>query len=145
MSPRSFGRVARTFSATPDSWSYATRQNMCLYAPLGQRATLMSWDVDFVLGLGDAATAPTSLKSYVSSRPDFLQTQIKNSDAAAFSMTTKDFTSATSTATTTRVAPFGVATIGHKPLLWLVPGRPGNRAHGAFDRVARHAEYSWHR
>ncbi len=156
-----------------DSWSYNTGQNMYLYAPLGRRATLMSWDVDFVLGLGDGATvnqlfsagedgvigslfnvpayrrmlwrgyqdavngplqkdvsdaqfdarraalvknnvpatAPTSLKSYVSSRRNFLQTQIKNSDAAAFSITTKDFTSATSTATVTGIAPFGVATI----------------------------------
>lgn len=39
-----------------DSWSYNTGQNMYLYAPLGQKARLMSWDMDFVLGLGDTAT-----------------------------------------------------------------------------------------
>jgi hypothetical protein len=38
-----------------DSWSYNTGQNMYLYAPLGQRARLMPWDMDFVLGLGDGA------------------------------------------------------------------------------------------
>jgi regulation of enolase protein 1 (concanavalin A-like superfamily) len=38
-----------------DSWSYTTGQNMYMYAPLGERARLMSWDMDFVLGLGDAA------------------------------------------------------------------------------------------
>src|SRR6185436_6313196 len=39
-----------------DSWSYTTGQNMYMYAPLGERARLMSWDMDFVLGLGDGAT-----------------------------------------------------------------------------------------
>lgn len=156
-----------------DSWSYNTGQNMYLYAPLGQRAALFSWDLDFVLGLGEGATvnqlftagedgvigalfnvpayrrmlwrgyqdavngplqkaasdaqfdarraallknnvtatAPTGLKSYVAARRSFLQTQIKSADAAAFSVTTKNFTSPASTATITGVAPFGVATI----------------------------------
>jgi hypothetical protein len=40
-----------------DSWSYRTGQNMYMYAPLGERAKLMSWDEDFVLGLGDGAAA----------------------------------------------------------------------------------------
>lgn len=39
-----------------DSWSYNTGQNMYLYAPLGERAVLMSWDMDFVLGYGDPAS-----------------------------------------------------------------------------------------
>jgi hypothetical protein len=38
-----------------DSWSYNTGQNMYLYAPLGERARLISWDMDFVLGLGEGA------------------------------------------------------------------------------------------
>lgn len=41
-----------------DSWSYRTGQNMYMYAPLGERAKLLSWDIDFVLGLGDGATTP---------------------------------------------------------------------------------------
>ncbi|HEY6227863.1 MAG TPA: CotH kinase family protein, partial [Verrucomicrobiae bacterium] len=41
-----------------DSWSYNTGQNMYMYAPLGERARMMSWDMDFVLGLGDGATTP---------------------------------------------------------------------------------------
>lgn len=36
-----------------DSWSYQTGQNMYLYAPLGERARLMPWDMDFVLGMGN--------------------------------------------------------------------------------------------
>ena len=36
-----------------DSYSYRVGQNMYLYAPLGQRSTLLPWDVDFVLGEGD--------------------------------------------------------------------------------------------
>ncbi|HUS34207.1 MAG TPA: lamin tail domain-containing protein [Verrucomicrobiae bacterium] len=40
-----------------DSWSYNTGQNMYMYAPLGERSKLMSWDIDFVLGLGDGASA----------------------------------------------------------------------------------------
>lgn len=37
-----------------DSYSYRVGQNMYLYAPLGQRSTLLPWDIDFVLGEGDA-------------------------------------------------------------------------------------------
>jgi hypothetical protein len=40
-----------------DSWSYNTGQNMYMYAPLGERARMLSWDIDFVLGLGDGATS----------------------------------------------------------------------------------------
>ena len=156
-----------------DSWSYNTGQNMYLYTPLGQRATLFSWDMDFVLGLGEGATAslfsagqdsvvaalfnvpayrrmlwrgyqdavngplqktvsdaqfdarrsvllknkvtnasaPNALKNYVAARRNFLQTELRNADAAGFSVTTRDLTNATSTATITGVAPFGVATI----------------------------------
>src|SRR5258706_9565408 len=43
-----------------DSWSYNTGQNMYLYAPLGQRAELISWDLDFVLGVQGADPATTS-------------------------------------------------------------------------------------
>lgn len=39
-----------------DSYSYRVGQNMYLYAPLGQQAALLPWDIDFVLGEGDAAT-----------------------------------------------------------------------------------------
>ncbi len=38
-----------------DHWSLNTGQNMYMYAPLGARARLMSWDADFVLGLGQSA------------------------------------------------------------------------------------------
>lgn len=38
-----------------DHWSASTGQNMYMYAPLGERAKLMNWDMDFVLGLGDGA------------------------------------------------------------------------------------------
>lgn len=40
-----------------DSWTYNVGQNMYLYRQPGRRAMLMPWDIDFVLGLGDAATA----------------------------------------------------------------------------------------
>jgi regulation of enolase protein 1 (concanavalin A-like superfamily) len=40
-----------------DSYSYRVGQNMYLYAPLGQRSTLLPWDIDFVLGEGDAPGA----------------------------------------------------------------------------------------
>jgi hypothetical protein len=36
-----------------DSYSYQVGQNMFLYAPLGQRSTLLPWDIDFVLGEGN--------------------------------------------------------------------------------------------
>jgi hypothetical protein len=39
-----------------DSLTYNVQQNMFLYAPLGQRAELLPWDLDFVLGEGDGAT-----------------------------------------------------------------------------------------
>lgn len=156
-----------------DHWSYRTGQNMYLYAPLGERARLMPWDMDFVLGMGESATlanlfsadqdsiiralfnvpayrrmlwrayqdavngpldkavsdpqfdarrnmlvknnisatSPTSLKSYVASRRNFIQSQIRSSDAIAFNITTSDSTTANSTATITGIAPFGVATI----------------------------------
>jgi regulation of enolase protein 1 (concanavalin A-like superfamily) len=42
-----------------DSYSYSVGQNMFLYAPLGQRSALLPWDIDFVLGEGDNATAST--------------------------------------------------------------------------------------
>ncbi|HEX7861057.1 MAG TPA: lamin tail domain-containing protein [Verrucomicrobiae bacterium] len=41
-----------------DSFSYRVGQNMYMYAPLGQRATLLPWDIDFVLGEGDQPGAP---------------------------------------------------------------------------------------
>ncbi|MGN6386932.1 MAG: lamin tail domain-containing protein, partial [Verrucomicrobiota bacterium] len=41
-----------------DSYGYSVGQNMYLYTPLGQRAVLMPWDVDFVLGDGDGPGAP---------------------------------------------------------------------------------------
>lgn len=156
-----------------DSWSFQTGQNMYMYAPLGERARLMSWDMDFVLGLGRtateanlftagedpvvaalfnvplyrrmlcrayldaangplqqqisdpqfdsrrsvllknniAATTPTGLKAYVSQRRTYLTSQMKAIDAAAFTVSTQDFTSASPTATITGLAPFGVATI----------------------------------
>ncbi|HYE33253.1 MAG TPA: lamin tail domain-containing protein [Methylomirabilota bacterium] len=37
-----------------DSWSLSTGQNMYLYAPLGEKARLIPWDVDFVLGTSGA-------------------------------------------------------------------------------------------
>lgn len=40
-----------------DSYSYNVGQNMYLYAPLGQRSALIPWDIDFVLGEGDAPTS----------------------------------------------------------------------------------------
>jgi hypothetical protein len=155
-----------------DSWSYNTGQNMYMYAPLGERAKLMSWDMDFVLGLGDASNAPlfsagedptvqtlfsvppyrrmlcrayldaangpltkevsdpqfdsrrtilsknnitastpAALKSFVSGRRSYILSQIKAIDAAAFTVTTQDFTTATPTATITGLAPFNVASI----------------------------------
>ena len=36
-----------------DSWGYGVGQNMYIYKPPGQRAELIPWDIDFVLGLGD--------------------------------------------------------------------------------------------
>lgn len=41
-----------------DSWSYRVGQNMYLYTPLGERAKLIPWDIDFVLGEGDPASTP---------------------------------------------------------------------------------------
>lgn len=41
-----------------DSWTYNVGQNMYLYRQPGRRAVLLPWDIDFVLGLGDAAGAP---------------------------------------------------------------------------------------
>jgi hypothetical protein len=40
-----------------DSWTYNVGQNMYLYRQPGRRAVLFPWDIDFVLGLGDPATA----------------------------------------------------------------------------------------
>ncbi len=65
--PRTFPNVAdmeewmRVFAfdravANWDSWTYNVGQNMYLYAPVGQRAKLLPWDIDFVLGLGDGPT-----------------------------------------------------------------------------------------
>ena len=36
-----------------DSWTFSVGQNMYLYTPLGDRAVLMPWDIDFVLGDGN--------------------------------------------------------------------------------------------
>lgn len=157
-----------------DSWSYNVGQNMYLYTPLGHRARIIPWDIDFVLGLGDAATAnnlfsapqdgrigalftvptykrmlwrayqdavngplrqevsdpqfdarraallknnvtgttaPTSLKSYVAQRRNYLQTQARAADATSFVLTTRDSTSANPTVTLTGTAPFAIATI----------------------------------
>jgi len=41
-----------------DSWTYNVGQNMYLYAPLGGRAALLPWDIDFVLGEGDGTSGP---------------------------------------------------------------------------------------
>lgn len=157
-----------------DSWTYNVGQNMYIYTPLGQRAKLIPWDIDFVLGLGEGATTsqlfsaptdsimgtlfnlptyrrmlwrayqdavdgplrpevsnpqfdarrdalvknnveglvvPTSLKSYVSQRRAFLQTQARTADAKSFTMATRDTTSSSPTMTLTGTAPFAVATI----------------------------------
>lgn len=40
-----------------DSWTYNVGQNMYLYRQPGRRAVLFPWDIDFVLGLGDPASA----------------------------------------------------------------------------------------
>ncbi|MFZ9854529.1 MAG: lamin tail domain-containing protein, partial [Limisphaerales bacterium] len=40
-----------------DSWTYNVGQNMYLYRQPGRPAMLIPWDIDFVLGLGDAAGA----------------------------------------------------------------------------------------
>src|SRR5262249_55073436 len=42
-----------------NSWTSNVAQNMFLYAPLGQRATLLPWDIDFVLGDGEGTPAST--------------------------------------------------------------------------------------
>ncbi|MEW6155931.1 MAG: lamin tail domain-containing protein [Verrucomicrobiota bacterium] len=39
-----------------DSWTFNVGQNMYIYTPLGQRAVIIPWDIDFVLGLGNGAT-----------------------------------------------------------------------------------------
>lgn len=43
-----------------DSWGYNIGQNMFLYKPNGGKFVLLPWDIDFVLGLGDGATAAVS-------------------------------------------------------------------------------------
>jgi len=39
-----------------DAWTFNVGQNMYMYTPLGRRAVLMPWDVDFVLGLGNGTS-----------------------------------------------------------------------------------------
>lgn len=39
-----------------DAWTFNVGQNMYLYTPLGGRAVLMPWDIDFVLGQGNGPT-----------------------------------------------------------------------------------------
>src|ERR1044072_7309193 len=39
-----------------DSWTFTVGQNMFLYTPLGHRAELMPWYIDFVLGDERATT-----------------------------------------------------------------------------------------
>jgi regulation of enolase protein 1 (concanavalin A-like superfamily) len=46
-----------------DSYTYNVGQNMFLYAPLGQPATMLPWDIDFVLGEGDGTSAATLFTS----------------------------------------------------------------------------------
>ena len=41
-----------------DSWTYSVGQNMFLYRQPGTKWVLFPWDIDFVLGLGGAATDP---------------------------------------------------------------------------------------
>ncbi len=46
-----------------DSYTYNVGQNMYLYAPLGQPAAMLPWDIDFVLGDGDGTSAATLFTS----------------------------------------------------------------------------------
>jgi hypothetical protein len=158
-----------------DSYSYQVGQNMYLYTPLGERAVLMPWDIDFVLGEGDGPSAalwggqdptinslfdlpiyrralyrafedaingpmqaanyqpqvdarrealvnngaggasdPSSIRTYLEGRRNYLQSQIQAADASSFSIANNggaDFTSSASTVTLTGTAPFAVASI----------------------------------
>lgn len=39
-----------------DSWAFNVGQNMYLYTPVGDRARLLPWDIDFVLGEGESSS-----------------------------------------------------------------------------------------
>ena len=157
-----------------DSWTYNVGQNMYIYFPPGQKAVLMPWDIDFVLGLGDGTTAalwgggqdpvaatffnittfrrmlwrayidavngpmqsnryqpqlnarravllknniqglvePTSIRSYIEGRRNYIVSQLKSSDSSSFViLTSSEFTNTTPLASISGNAPFAVATI----------------------------------
>ncbi len=168
-----------------DSWTFSVGQNMYLYAPLGGRATLLPWDIDFVLGDGNGpsdplwggqdpvvnqlynvpayrrmlwrayqdavngplraenyapqvearrrallnngvSSNPNSIRTYIEARRNYLQTQLKTADAAAFSLSTNggtEYSTNNPVASLTGLAPFAVVSIDVNgspyPVTWI--------------------------